>query len=299
MKSILSFLVLFLSFCYSFAQKNDWTAVEKVFGKKGTVQDDVLKITFPRTDLKVKVGDFPVAPGLALTTWIGFVNSKDSVISMNNNETTMMGDIVLLDQEVETAVKKIIEEDLEINAIHNHLIGETPQIKYIHFSCSGDAVKLAEKIKAVLMVTATPMTSPPGMEIKVKPDWSSVLAILGKTGKQNGMLLQYLFPREESITDNDMDMPPYMGMATAINFQMEGTRTAIFGDFVLMSEEVNVVAKTLTQYGISVTAIHNHMLEDYPRLFMMHFWAVDYPDKLAKGLRAALEQTNSITNFNL
>ena len=107
------------------------------------------------------------------------------------------------------------------------------------------------------------------------------------------MLLQYTFPRNEKLTESGMEMPPSMGMATAINFQMDGSRAAITGDFVLLADEVNPVIKALTENGIMPTAIHSHMLHDEPRLFMMHFWAVDDPEKLANGLKAALDKTNS------
>jgi hypothetical protein len=120
-----------------------------------------------------------------------------------------------------------------------------------------------------------------------------VEAILGTTGKHNGNLLQYSFPRNEKLTESGMGMPAYMGMATGINFQMAENKAATTGDFVLLANEVNPVAKALTDNGIQVTAIHNHMLYDNPRLFMLHFWAVDEPGKLAKGLKAALDKTNS------
>jgi hypothetical protein len=187
----------------------------------------------------------------------------------------------------------LVEENLEITAIHNHLINETPNVKYIHFHGSGDAVQLAQKIKSVLAVTATPLTAPAAQTQPKNIDWSKVTAILGTTGKQNGILLQYSFARNEKLTENGMEMPPSMGMATAINFQMDGRRAAITGDFVLLADEVNPVIKALTENGITPTAIHSHMLRDEPRLFMMHFWAVDNPEKLAKGLKAALDKTNS------
>jgi hypothetical protein len=231
------------------------------------------------------VGDFSVAPGLALGTWVGIINMGDHAM--------MMGDLVLLDSEVSKVVSKLMEENLEITAIHNHLINETPAIKYIHYQGSGDAVKLAQEIKAVLKVTGTPLTPPPAQNQTQTIDWSKVTAILGTTGKQIGMLLQYTFPRNEKLTESGMDMPPAMGMAAAINFQMDGNRAAITGDFVLLADEVNPVIKALTENGIIPTAIHSHMLHDEPRLFMMHFWAVDNPEKLAKGLKAALDKTNS------
>lgn len=263
----------------------DSTALNNVFGKKGTVAGNVYKITYPRSDLKVKVGDFAVAPGLALGTWVG-------IFSMGN-DAMMMGDLVLLDSEVPQVINKLMEENLEVTAIHNHLINETPAIKYIHYHGHGDPVKLAQEIKAVLAVTATPLASPAQQIQTQRIDWSKVTTLLGTTGKQNGMLLQYTFPRNEKLTESGMEMPASMGMATAINFQMDGNRAAITGDFVLLADEVNLVVKALTDNGITPTAIHSHMLHDEPRLFMMHFWAVDDPEKLAKGLKAALDKTNS------
>jgi len=199
----------------------------------------------------------------------------------------------LLDTEVPKSVSKLIEEGLEITAIHNHLINETPAIKYIHYHGMGEAVKLAQEIRAVLEVTATPLTLPAASTQTQTIDWSKVTTILGTTGKQNGMLLQYTFPRNEKTMESGMEMPPSMGMATAINFQMDGNRAAITGDFVMLADEVNPVIKALTENGIMPAALHSHMLHDEPRLFMMHFWAVGDPEKLATGLKAALDKTNS------
>jgi len=187
----------------------------------------------------------------------------------------------------------LVAENLQMTALHNHLVGETPAIKYMHFSGSGDATKLAEEIKSVMALTGTPMTASPVQAQTMSPDWSQVEAILGSSGKHNGNLLQYSFPRVEKLTESGMEMPAYMGMATGINFQMDSGKAAITGDFVLLASEVNPVVKALTENKIAVTAIHNHMLFDDPRLFMIHFWAVDDPEKLAKGLKAALDQTNS------
>ena len=284
MKKILASALAITTAMCSFAQ-TDSTELNNIFGKKGSVQGNVYKITYPRSDLKVKVDDFSVAPGLALGSWIGIIKM--------GNESMMMGDLVLLDSEVPKVITKLMQENLEITAIHNHLINETPAIKYIHFHGSGDALQLAEKIKSVLAVTATPLTPPATQTQATNIDWSKVTAVLGTTGKQNGMLLQYSFPRNEKLTESGMEMPPSMGMATAINFQMDGNRAAITGDFVLIPDEVNPVIKALTENGIMPTAIHSHMLHDEPRLFMMHFWAVGEPEKLATGLKAALDKTNS------
>lgn len=287
-------LIVFLSFLHfviiANAQQNDWDAVEKVFGKKGTVTGDVFKVTFPRTDLNVNVGDVHVLPGLALTSWAAIMKMKSDGMNMKN-KCMMMGDLVLQDKEVSAAVAQLVASGLEVTAVHNHLVNETPAIKYIHYYGEGDAAQLAEKIKSVFAVTGTPLT-PAQPQTPVTVDWSKVLAIMGATGKQNGMLLQYGFPRNEKTTDHGMEMPAAMGMATAINFQMNGDKVAATGDFVLLATEVNEVIKALTANSITVTAVHNHMLFDEPRLFMLHFWGTGNAEDIAKGLRAALGKTN-------
>lgn len=282
MKKILFLIVAMPAFVFCNAQI-DSNALNNVFGKQGTVTGNVYKISYPRSDLKVKVNGFAVAPGLALGTWVGIIQM--------GNQAMMMGDLVLLDSEVPKVIKKLVEENLEVTAIHNHLINETPAVKYIHYHGEGDPVTLAKEIKAVLEVTATPMTAS-AKTPTAKIGWSKVTAILG-TGKENGKLLQYTFPRNEKLTESGMEMPPSMGMATSINFQMDGNRAATTGDFVLLADEVDPVVKALVENGITPTAIHTHMLHDDPHLFMMHFWAVGDPEKLATGLKAALDETNS------
>jgi hypothetical protein len=197
MKKIMlsSLSLLFISYAFS---QIDSTALNNVFGKKGTVTGNVYKVTYPRSDLKVKVGDFNVAPGLALGTWVGIISMGDQAM--------MMGDLVLLNAEVPKVISKLMEENLQITAIHNHLINEIPAIKYIHYHGEGDPVKLAQEIKAVLAVTATPLTPPAASTQTQTIDWSKVTAILGTTGKQNGMLLQYTFPRNEKTMESGMEM---------------------------------------------------------------------------------------------
>ncbi len=290
MKRIIFFLAILLEFYQVSGQQASWTDVEKILGRAGSEQAGVYKVTFPRSDLKVKVGDFTVNPGLALTSWIGFLKASNSAGMNMNGQVMMMGDLVVLDSEEANVISKIISSGLEVTAIHNHLVGELPAVKYIHFSGMGSAVKLAESIRAVISVTGTPLANSGKVET-VQPDWSKVQAILGK-GSAKGSLLQYGFPRSEKLTEMGMEIPPYMGMATGVNFQMEGSRAGIAGDFVLLADEVNPVAKALTESGITVTALHNHMLYDNPRLFMMHFWGVGDPAKLAMGIKSALDKTN-------
>ena len=262
----------------------DSAALEKAFGKKGTVQGNVYRVTFPRTDLKVAINGFSVAPGLALTSWVA--------IHKMGQSSMMMGDFVMLDAEEPTVVAKLIGLGLSVTAIHNHLVNEKPAIKFLHFSGSGDAVKLAEEIRSVFALTGTPM-GPAAAPAASTVDWSAVEAVLGTKGKKAGAVISYSFPRNEKLMDGGMEMPAAMGMATGINLQMENGQAGTTGDFVLLADEVNPVVKALVENGINVTAIHNHMLYDEPRLFMLHFWGVGDPGKIAAGLKAALDKTNS------
>jgi hypothetical protein len=280
--SLFCFSILLLLYCNA---QVDSTGLDKVFGRKGTVTGEVYRVTFPRGDLKISVGDFSVASGLALTSWVA--------LHRMGPESMMMGDLCMLDSEEPAVVAKLVELGLGVTAIHNHLVGEKPAIKFLHFSGSGDAVTLAGKIKQVFALTGTPLGTPAAASATNTPDWSAVEAVLGNKGKKNGSMLSYGFPRKEKLMESGMEMPAPMGMATGINLQMDGSRAATTGDFVLLADEVNKVVKALETHGITVTAIHNHMLYDEPRLFMLHFWGVGDPGKLAAGLKAALEQTNS------
>ena len=272
------------------AEDPQWKAVEETLGRPGQVQPDgVLKFGMPRRDLKVSVAGVEVKPGFALGSWAAFKRS--------GSDAMVMGDLVLVENEVAPVMAKLQAEGLEITALHNHLLGETPRIMYMHIGGHGDAVKLAESLKDVLALTGTPppapsATSAPAAEIGI--DTKKLGEIIGRAGKVNGGILQFAVPRAEHITQGDMIIPNSMGISTAINFQPTGDgRAAITGDFVLLGKEVNPVIKALRENGIAVTAVHNHMLMEEPRLFFMHFWANDDALKLAKGLRAALDQTNS------
>ena len=245
----------------------------------------MFKISFPRSDLKVNVGDVLVDPGLALTSWIALKNDAD--------HTMMMGDLVLLDSEIPPVIAALVANGLEVSALHNHIAGESPSVKYLHFGGRGSAMALAQAMMAVLSVTKTPLAPPQAPKNPTNYDWSTVDSILGRAGVRKGNVLQFGIPRTEMITEGGMEIPPFMGMATALNFQLVGERAATTGDFVLLAGEVNPVVRALTENGIAVTAIHSHMLFDSPRLFFLHFWGVDRPEKLARSLKTALDQTNS------
>jgi hypothetical protein len=229
-----------------------------------------------------------VKAGFALGSWVAF--KKDGPIAM------VMGDLVLTQDEVEPVMLKLQQGGIEQSALHNHLLGETPRVMYMHVQGHGDAVKLAKTIHDAIALTKTPgpdavQSQPPG---DLGIDQKQIEQIIGRSGKVNGGILQFGVARAEKISDSGMEIPPSMGVATAINFQPTGGgKAAITGDFVLIGSEVNPVIRALRENGIAVTAIHSHRLTEEPRLFFMHFWANDDAVKLANGLRAALDKTNS------
>jgi hypothetical protein len=264
----------------------DRESVENIFGKKGTMQDGALKFTFPRYDLKVTIGSVLIEPELALTSWMAF--------HQVGNQSMVMGDLVLLEREIDLVVLRLIANNIKITALHNHLLYELPRIMYLHISGTGDAVRLAQGIKNALSVTQTPHVGHTVSQALPQGYWNIVEGIMGKKGNKVGKVIQFSFPRADNIKEFGVQIPPSMGISQAVNFQAEGQNTATTGDFVLIAKEVNPVIRTLKQYGITVTAIHNHMLYESPRLFYLHFWAVDTPEKLAYGLRQALGQTNTV-----
>lgn len=271
----------------------DWKAVEQALGKAGSLQPgEVYKVSLPRSDLKVIVGGVELKPALALGSWVAFKKTGDM--------TMVMGDLVLTEDEVTPVLTKLQEGGVEVTALHNHVLHESPRVMYMHIHAMGDGAKIAKSIHDALALSKTPFSAspPPARSPDIGIDTKQIDQIMGQTGKVNGIVYQYGIARADEVTDVSMDpkgtvIPPAMGVAQAINFQATGGgKAAITGDFVLIASEVNPVIKALRDNGIEVTALHSHMLTDSPHLFFMHFWANDDAQKLARGLRAALDKAN-------
>jgi hypothetical protein len=273
------------------AAEPDWKAVEQALGKSGQLQDGgVFRIGMPRTDLNVTVKGVPVKAGFALGSYAAFKQVGDHAM--------VMGDLVLLDQEVPAVMSGLFAGGLEVTAVHNHLNEMTPHVMYMHYGGHGDAVQLARALRQALSASATPLGAAPATTAPAAGptlDTKAIEQALGRSGRDaGGGVFQVSVPRAESITDMGQALLPAMGVVTVMNFQpTTDGKAAITGDFVLIDKEVNPVAKALRQHGVDVTAIHNHALMDSPRLFYMHFWANDDATKLAQALKAALDQTNS------
>jgi len=275
------------------AQQIDWQKVDEALGRKPAVTGDVHRYGFPRTDLSVTLDGITIKPALALGGWVAFKPAHGGAM--------IMGDLVLLESEINPVMAKLIEGGLEITAVHNHLLRANPATFYMHVGGHGDPAKMASIIHDALSASKTPLSAPAAVASApaVELNTAQLDQIIGTKGQSNGGVYQFGVPRRDQVIESTMPIAPPgpMGLATAINFQPTGDgKAAITGDFVLVGKEVNPVIRALRSNGIEVTAVHSHMLDEQPRLFFMHFWANDNAEKLARGLRTALDETASATS---
>jgi hypothetical protein len=279
------------------AAGGDWQRVGEALGKSGTeMPGDVYRVGLPRTDLHVTLDGVEIKPTLALGGWLAFEK-------MSAQDAMVMGDLVLTQDEVNPVMKTLERGGVAITALHNHLLRNEPFTMYLHVLGRGDPVTLATTLHQALALSKTPLegatavgSSQPSAATQAQSidlDTAMIDRVLGRQGKVNGGVYAISVPRAEPVKEGGMEVPEAMGSAIAINLQPTGAgKVATTGDFVLTAAEVNPVLKALRDNDIEVTAVHNHMLDDQPRLFFMHFWANDDAEKVAKGLKAALDKVN-------
>jgi hypothetical protein len=286
-KAVLVPLFLLAGLAQAPAQDAEWQRqVASGLGKAGTAMPGgVYRVGLPRTDLKVSLDGVDLKPGFAFGSWLAFKQmDKDAVA---------MGDLVLTDAEINPVMMRLAQAGIEITAVHNHLLRGSPNTMYMHVLGHGEPGKLAEGFRYALEASGTPFptAAPAAGEPAIELDTNAIDSALGRKGKASGGVYQFSVPRAQPVHEHGMDVPEAMGSAIAINFQPTGGgKAAITGDFVLTADEVNPVLRALREHGIEVTALHSHMLGEEPRLFFMHFWANDDAVKLARGLRAALDE---------
>ena len=266
------------------AQGLNTAALDQVLGHSGQKTGDVYRIGLPRTDLHVQLGGMALKPGFALGSWAAF--------SGTDAEAAVMGDLVLTEGEIGPVMSKLRSAGFEITGVHNHLLNETPHVMYMHYMGHGNAQKIAQSLRNALAESKTPLTSePPAQEAPPAGFVKTIEGVLGTQGRWAGGVLAFGIPRKEAVTDHGMTLNGAQGVAEAINFQDAGQgNVAATGDFVLTGQEVNSVLSALEDHKIQVTALHNHMLEEQPRLFFMHFWVVGTPEDVSAGIKAGLSK---------
>jgi hypothetical protein len=259
--------------------------IDQALGRSGQKTGDVYKVSFPRTDLHVSVHGVAIKPGLALGSWAAFLGNDDNAM--------VMGDLVLLQDELNPVMAKLRSSGFEITAVHNHLLEESPRVMYMHYMGHGPAAQLAASLRSALAVSKTPLGKlAAATEEGAPPAWvKGVEDAVGRNGTYKGGVLSYGVARSPAVTMAGTTIPPAAGVAESINFQeAESGNVATTGDFVLTAEEVNAVISELHDHHVSVTALHSHMLTEEPRLFFMHFWSVGTPESVGAGIKAALSR---------
>lgn len=275
------------------AQQVDWNAVDAAMGRAGAEQPgNVRRYAMPRGDLRVTAQGVAIRPAFALGSWLAMTPHGDSA---GRARVMAMGDLVLREDELSPVIDALQAAGIQQTAIHHHLVRESPRILYVHVHGMGDPVRLARGVRTALARTGTPVRAAPARAEPPLPlDTAAIARALGHAGRVNGGVYQVSVPRAEAIREGGMEVPASMGLATVINFQPTGGgKAAITGDYVMLASEVNPVIRALRAHGIELVSLHNHALGEEPRLFFGHFWANADAATLARGLRAALDRTNS------
>ena len=263
-----------------------WSAIRRVFGQQGEAHDGYFRVNLPRSDLTVRIGSDVLESPFEFTSYIGFV-------PVGTSDVLAMGEYVLRDDEVATVMGELRREGISTPALHNHLIGESPRIMYIHVMVRGPAESVATKLKSAFEKSATPMTA--AAESPSTADWSTIDAILGKHSEAKGRVAEYEFPRHEHLTVDGIPVKSsgLLETSSEVVFQQMGNgRVACGGELFVAANEIDAVGRALEEHGLHVTAIHNHMVEQTPHLFWMHWYGIGDATTLARGVAAALEHTN-------
>jgi len=272
------------------AAETDWSKVAGALGKSGTeTPGGVYRVGLPRSDLRVTVDGVAIKPAFALGGWLAF--------RPMGAQAMVMGDLVLTEEEINPVMARLLADGITVTAVHNHLLRAQPATFYMHVAGQGDPVRLATALHDGLAAGSKTPFGPPAAAAQPAPqidlDAAKLGQVLGHKGTVNGGVAQFSIPRADAVSDDGVAVPPPMGTAIGINFQPTGEgKAAVTGDFVLLASEVNPVLRALRENNIEVTALHNHMLDDQPRMFFVHFWANDDATRLAQGLRAALDHVN-------
>jgi hypothetical protein len=288
MKAIVRLAVLLALGVAPIRGTTDWKDVQDILGRKGEEDQGVLRVSFVRSDLKVMKNGVPVAADLVFDCWYGFWPMKDGTVML-------MGDTCVRDDELMAVQGEMHRQGLDLTALHNHLTGESPKIMFLHLAGRGAAAELARKVKAVLARTATPTGREPEEPKPGKTDWSAITRILGEPAETKDDIIEYGFRRREPLTLRGEKLPSTDALETApeVKFQMlKDGRAVTYGEMILITSEVAPVFHALAENGIEISALHNHMTEEEPRLFFLHWWGVGKPDALARGVKAALAPMN-------
>lgn len=257
-------------------------------GMEGNENNGEFKITIPQNDLNISVDGFKIIPPMGLGSWVAFTPT--------GSQPMIMGDIVVTEKDLKPVQKEVINQGLTITAIHNHFVRNEPDVMYMHIGGMGSEKELAKKVKAVLNTVEKSRGGDPAasdaVAVENTLDTKMIDSILGHQGKMNKGVYKITIGRPDvDLKENETGISTFMGFNTWASWQGTPEKAAVAGDFAMLENEVAPVIKALIENDIEVVALHNHMVMEEPRIFFLHYWGVGPSAKLAKGLKAALDQT--------
>lgn len=289
MKTRLSVFAFLLLGSLAIAQEMpaDYQQVLKIVGKNGDYKANVLKVNIPRNDLHITVDKLSLPTPFGFGGWFAMTKG-------DGNEDVMMGDLVLVQEEVNPVMSALLEHGLEVTALHNHFFWVDPRVFYMHVHGHGKATDLAERIKPALDLIGkgSPAQKPAGAPgAKTSLDIAQIAKIVGHEGEENGAVYKITVGRDDlKLKDMGATINSRMGLNTWAAFYGSNEDAAIAGDVAMLENEVTPTLKALRQHGLDVVAIHNHMIGVQPVVIFLHYWGRGPADKLAAGFKAALDQ---------
>jgi hypothetical protein len=270
--------------------KLDVQKIEQITGMKGVEKNGEYKITVPQNDLHVTVDGFKIIPPMGLGSWAAFTPSPHGAM--------LMGDIILTETDLKPVQEEVIARGLTITAIHNHFVRNHPNVMYMHIDGSGDIEQLAAGVKAIFdkvkEVRGGDPKSGPKDSVLNTLNIGALDAIIGAKGEMSMGVYKYTIGRPDvKLKEHGTPVSTFMGFNTWAAWQGSPDNAAVCGDFTMLADEVAPVIKALVENGIEVVAVHNHMVQEDPRIFFLHYWGVGPAEKLARGLRSAIDKTNA------
>jgi hypothetical protein len=262
--------------------------IEEIVGLKGVEKNGEYKFSVPQNDLSVTVDGFKITPPMGLTSWVDFAPSHDGAM--------IMGDIVLRETEIGSVEKAVIENGLSVTGMHNHFVRDQEKVMFMHIHGMGSTDRVAKSVRAVFDKVKDLRHGNPaeGQKVAVESSINTdrIESVLGQKGESNGGIFKVTIGRPDiNLRDHGMEVTNFMGFNTWAAFQGTDKKAAVDGDFTMLENEVAPVIAALTRHGIEVVAVHNHMVDENPRIFFLHFWGVGSANDLSQGLKAALDET--------
>jgi hypothetical protein len=266
------------------APASDFGEVAKILGFPGQVDEGAFVVRFGRSDIKVSIGDEPTPTALGFGGWTAW---KDM-----GKESMVMGDLPLLEKEVNPVISALLEANIQVTALHNHFFYEQPRIMFMHIGGMGDPVKMAQGIRNALDKTAIPHPSPDssgGAEPAINLDMRKIEQIIGHSGKAAGGSFKITVGRS-GVKMHGAEVTSSMGLNSWAGFLGTNEKAHVAGDVVMSAKEVNPVIQAFRKGGIEIVAVHNHMLDEQPKVFFLHYWGTGLAEKLAQTVRSAFDE---------